>query len=328
MTSRLSMENLVRPSTTQRGEYDSLCQQLATELPWDEKMGKQDYGDRQMEVNRSFDSCVNKCTDRCADFTEAGPSPVCATQECTRMDEPGPCGKNLSIQINPEVEIAYVTIPRRAHMWRRSSAEGREGTGHNPVPCQEMPEREKLHKRCIAIRDAGNLAIETGSRKVSANSSIPKYNKKTGLSENMKSCITVPQPVMLEAIPIAGTDCQLRCPVLWYDNADMVFHFSFNLWITADTVDKQDKVAVKATNTPILYGHDPALQEFAGSECFWHFDNHLSPDKPRHQTSTDSTTNSAYRVLLRRHQHSLRWMCQCFGRQEYHFPQTWIPLGS
>ena len=28
----------------------------------------------------------------------------------------------------------------------------------------------------------------------------------------------------------------------------------------ADTVDKQDKVAVKAANTPLLYGHDHALQ--------------------------------------------------------------------
>ena len=69
-----------------------------------------------MEVHRNLDSFVNKCIDRCGYAIEAGPSPVCVTKEWTRMNEPGPCGKNLSIQINPEVGIAYVTIPRSTHV--------------------------------------------------------------------------------------------------------------------------------------------------------------------------------------------------------------------
>ena len=87
------------------------------------------------------------------------------------MDEPGPCGRSLLLQINPEVEIAYVTIPRRAHMRRRSSVDGREGTGDfADGPPKEVPDGVKWHNICIAIRDAGNLAIEVGSQLVSTNS--------------------------------------------------------------------------------------------------------------------------------------------------------------
>ena len=61
----------------------------------------------------------------------------------------------------------------------------------------------------------------------------------------------------------------------------MVFHFPFNPWATADAVEKKDKAAIRAANTPILYGQEQAMQEFANSDCFWHFDSHLTPDKPR-----------------------------------------------
>ena len=49
-------------------------------------------------------------------------------REVIRMDEPGPCGRRLSIKVSSEVEVAFVTIPRRAHMWRRSAAEGERVT--------------------------------------------------------------------------------------------------------------------------------------------------------------------------------------------------------
>ena len=176
-------------------------------------MGKKDYGDLHREVNHDFDSFENQCIDRCANATKTTALPHCVTQERTRLNEPGPCGLKLSIQINPEVEIAYVTIPRRAHMRRRSAVAGREGTGHDPVPSKEMPEREKWHKLCLAIRDAGNLVIEMGSRRVSTNSLIPKCNKKAGLSGNFKPCIK-DTPTIWWATPVVGTDCQFRSPVM------------------------------------------------------------------------------------------------------------------
>ena len=129
-------------------------------------------------------------------------------------------------------------------MRRRSSAEGREGTGHNPVSSKEMPKREKWHKLCLAIRDAGNLAIELGSQRVPTNSCIPKCNRKTGLREGIKPCIKM-GPLMWDATPIAGTDCQLRSPVVWYDGADMVFHYPFNPWAMADAIDDGTDAAIR-----------------------------------------------------------------------------------
>ena len=177
-------------------------------------MGKKDYGDLHEEVNLDLDNFENQCIDRCANATKTTALPHCVTQERTRLNEPGPCGLKLSIQINPEVEIAYVTIPRRAHMRRRSAVAGREGTGHDPVPSKEMPEREKWHKLCLAIRDAGNLAIEMGSRRVSTNSLIPKCNKKAGFSGNFKPCIK-DNPTIWWVTPVVGTDCQFISPVMW-----------------------------------------------------------------------------------------------------------------
>ena len=148
----------------------------------------------------------------------------------TRLNEPGPCGRKLSIQIDPEVEIAYVTIPRRAHMRRRSSVDGREGngrsTGQSP---KEVSDREKWHNSCIAIRDAGNLAIELGSQRLSTNAIIPKYNRKTGRRENIKPCIKM-SPIQWDSTPISGPDCQLRSPVLWCSGTDTVLHYPCNPW--------------------------------------------------------------------------------------------------
>ena len=61
----------------------------------------------------------------------------------------------------------------------------------------------------------------------------------------------------------------------------MVFHYPFDPWAMADAIERQDKPAIKAANTPVLYGHDHALQEFSKSDCYWHFDSHLTSDKPR-----------------------------------------------
>ena len=129
--------------------------------------------------------------------------------------------------MSPEVEIAEITIPRRAHMRRSSSADGREGTGYVPDgPPKEVSDREKWHNLCIAIRDAGNLAIEMGSQPFSTNSIVPKCNKKWP-RDDLKPCIKS-GPLKWDATPISGPDCQLRSPVVWYDGADMVFHYPFD----------------------------------------------------------------------------------------------------
>ena len=213
--------------------------------------------------------------------TDANPTMMGEAREVIRMDEPGPCGKRLSIEVNPEVEIAYVTIPRRAHMRRRSSAEGREGDGRvSDGPPEEIPDRVKWNDTCLAIRDAGNLAIEVGSPLVSTNSLIPKTHKHCEPLGDLTPCIRN-SAIDWEAIPVAGPDSQLRSPVLWYDGADMVFHYPFNPWVMADAVERKDKAAIGSANEPVLYSTDHALHEFSGSDCFWHFDSHLTPDVPR-----------------------------------------------
>ena len=111
---------------------------------------------------------------------------------------------------------------------------------------------------------------------------------------DLKSCLKpAVMPEFLESehgeshqiTPTSPLKHQLRSPVLWYDGADMVFHYPFNPWEMLEALDSGDRAAVReavrAANTPVLYGTDHALQEFALSESNWHFDSHLSCDRPR-----------------------------------------------
>ena len=201
------------------------------------------------------------------DTLQAGPKTCAVPNDQARMNEPGPCGRSKSIRVMTEVDIFYTPVTRRSHMRRKCSDGSKESTGHEPVRPTVVPDREKWHKLCIAIRDAGNLAIELGSQRFSTNYLIPVTREKA-----LHPCIKHRLPTTGDT-PICGQSCQLRSPVLWYDGADMVFHYPFEPWKVIDAEESGDKAAIRAANKPILYGQAHAEAEFANSNSYWHFDS-------------------------------------------------------
>lgn len=133
------------------------------------------------------------------------------------MDEPGPCGSNLSININPEFEIVSTTIQRKAHMWQQSSADYRESSGHEPVWPKEVSDSEKWHKFCTEVRDARNLARGLDPQNAFTDDEAPSLTAR----DDLISCFK-PTSTLADVTPTSALDCQLRSSVLWYDGAGWV----------------------------------------------------------------------------------------------------------
>ena len=90
-----------------------------------------------------------------------------------------------------------------------------------------------------------------------------KWATKVGVASCLK-----PTPQLEGITQVSTADCRLRAPVLWYDGADMVFHYSLGPWKVIDAVASGNKDAIRSVNKPELHGQLHTEHEFTNSELF------------------------------------------------------------
>ena len=150
-------------------------------------------------------------------------------------------------------------------MNRKCKGSIKEGSGRPTIPTKEMDELDKWNSICYAIREAANLAIEVGARQVSTNHLVPSDKTK---------------PIK----ELAGTtwNDHIRSPVVWFAGTDTVWHYPINPWQIIDAEQRGDKSSARDLRRPVVYSQAHAEDEFSReSDTYWHFDGHLTADKPR-----------------------------------------------